>query len=600
LRSRLLLVTVAVLALAGAIVVWRTRSPQSARADTQPRRVTVRVPPGSALALGRGPSVALSPDGQRLVYAADSHGVVRLMLSAIGRGESAPVAGTEGASEPFFSPDGRWLGFFADDTLKKIRVEGGSPITLTEAPAPRGVAWIADDTILIAPRDNSGLWRVPANGGPAAPLTTPDGGDSHRWPQLLPGGRHVLYTNWSGGEFDRAQLAVAPIGGGPGRVVVNGGAFGRFIGDERGGLNYLVYVGAEGLQAVRFDLSTLETKGAAVDLAERVITSRSGGAQLAVSSDGSLALAPEAGDPIERELVWVDRSGAATPAATLRSTGIFYGLSDDGTRIVRFKGEEQHRDVWIEDLLKTTSTRISFHADPLPSATPPPAERLSAVWSPDGAHVVYAAGHPVTNLFVAPADGGSSERLTTSEHEQWPTSWSHDSRTIAFVERDPRSATDIWLLTLDAARAAQGVRPLVRTPFSESAAVISPDGRWLAYHSNESGRYEVYVRLLPDGGRRWQVSTDSGVYPRWSPRGNELFFRSGPTRAGLSSASVRARPDFESSVPRELFDASPYETPFATAPDAARFLMMRHAAAEPATEITVVVNWLAELRQRLP
>lgn len=591
--------TLVVLALAGAIVAWRTRSPQLARADTEARRVTVRLPAASTLALGRGPSVALSPDGQRLVYAADSHGVVRLMLSVIGRGESVPIAGTEGASEPFFSPDGRWLGFFADDTLKKIRVEGGSPITLTAAPAPRGVAWIAGDTILLAPRDNSGLWRVPAGGGPATPLTTPDSGDSHRWPQLLPGGRNILYTNWSGGEFDRAQLAVAPIGGGSGRVVVSGGAFGRFVGDERGP-NYLVYVGAEGLQAVRFDLSRLEQEGAAVDLTDRVITSRSGGAQLAVSSGGSLALAPEAGDPIERELVWVDRNGAATPAATLRSTGIFYSLSDDGARIARFKGESQQRDVWIEDLVTSTSTRISFHADPLPSATPPPAERLSAVWSPDGAHVVYAAGHPVTNLFVATAEGGSSERLTTSAREQWPTSWSHDGRTIAFVERDARSATDIWLLTLDAAQKPQGVRPFVRTPFGESAAVISPDGRWLAYHSNVSGRFEVYVLALPDGGRRWQISTDSGVYPRWSPRGNELFFRSGPTRAGLSSASVRARPDFESSVPRELFDASLYETPFAASPDAARFLMMRHAAAEPATEITVVVNWLAELRQRLP
>ena len=185
--------------------------------------MTVRLPPASTLALGRGPSVTLSADGQRLVYAADSHGVVRLMQSVIGRGESAPIAGTEGASEPFFSPDGRWLGFFADDKLKKIRVEGGSPITLTDAPAPRGVAWIAGDTILFAPRDNSGLWRVPAGGGPATPLTTPASGESHRWPQLLPGGQDILYTNWSGGEFDRAQLAVAPIGGGPGRIVVSGG-----------------------------------------------------------------------------------------------------------------------------------------------------------------------------------------------------------------------------------------------------------------------------------------------------------------------------------------------------------------------------------------
>lgn len=601
LQSPYVWVPLAVLALASAILVWQRLRPDTSggeRTATGASGLTVPLPPATTVSPGRGPSIALSADGRRLAYVGESHGVVRLFLSELGRRESAALDGTEGASEPFFSPDARWLGFFADDKLKKISVDGGAAETLADAPAPRGVAWISDDSILLAPRDNGGLWRVPARGGVAEPFTTLGVGEvSHRWPQLLPGGKGVLYTIWSGGEFDRAMLAVQPSDGSEGRVIRKRGGFGRFVGDDSGGRNFLVYMSAEGLEAVRFDLATLAATGDAVALPERVITNRSGGVQAAVSPDGSLAFVPEAGNPVERELKWVNRHGVPSPAATLRSMSVSYGLSNDGTRIVRFKTESQQRDVWIEDLVTRTSARLGFHGDPTASAALPPTEGVTAVFSPDDTHVVYAAGRPVTNLFLVPAGGGPSERLTTSPHRQWPTSWSRDGRTIAFVESNAGSGADIWILTLDEARKPLQIRPLVRTEFGESSGGISPDGRWLAYHSNESGRYEVYVQPLPDGGRRWQVSTESGVYPRWSPRGNELFFRSGPTRAGFSSASVRARPEFEASVPRELFDARPYETPFEVSPEAARFLMIQQPTAEPATEITVIVNWLGELRQ---
>jgi hypothetical protein len=293
--------------------------------------------------------------------------------------------------------------------------------------------------------------------------------------------------------------------------------------------------------------------------------------------------------------VWISRSGVATPAAKLRGLGRWYDLSPDGTRVVRYNVEGPTHDVWSDDLSKGTSTRISFRADA--AAAGRPADRLNAVWSVDGGHVAYAGG-PRLNLFRAPADGrGPDERLTTSPHTQWPGSWSPDGKTLAFVEIDPLSGSDIWLLAFDAAHKPQGARRFLSTPFSESAPMISPDGRWLAYQSNESGRYEVYVQPFPGGGARRQVSTEQGVYPRWSPRGDELFFRSGPSRAGLAAARVTKTPDFSADTPRVLFELRGYESIFDVSPDAERFLMMPGPARDAAAaQVHIIINWLADLR----
>jgi hypothetical protein len=553
-------------------------------------RTTVQLPADARLTIGRGASVACSPDGRRLVFVADLSGTSQLYLRALDRPDAAALAGTEGASNPFFSADGLWLGFFADGKLKKIALQGGAPITIADAPAARGAAWTPEGDIILTPRDNTALWRVPANGGKLEPFTAlADGDVSHRWPHVLPAGKGVMYTVWSG-TWETAQLVVQPPDGSARRVVMKQGGYGRFVAGEadRG---YVVYA-APDLMAVPFDLARLAVSGAPIAIATGVLTNFSGGAHFAVSADGTLAYISTSGDADERELVWVDRAGRATPAAKLRGVGRWFDLSPDATRIVRYATEGSTREVRIEDLVKRTSTRVSAPPD---LASAGPVARLNAVWSADGRQIVYAAGKPL-NLFLASSDGsGREERLTTSHNTQWPASFLPDGKTLTFVELDPLSGSDLWALPLDGT-AKREPRPILRTPFSESAPMISPDGRWLAYQSNESGRYEVYVQPFPGGGSRRQVSTGEGVYPRWSAAGDELFYRAGAARESLVSVRITTGSEFRAGPARVLFDSRGYESNFAPSPDAARFLMMSLPARDQVVaQLTLVTNAFADL-----
>jgi eukaryotic-like serine/threonine-protein kinase len=595
-RSSWLALVVVLLAAGAALISRLARPAGDARNSgvTTSRRDVVNVASGTTLAIGRGPSIALSPDGRRLVYVGTSSGRTQLYVRELGGGDPAPVAGTDGASDPFFSPDGQWLGFIADQKLRKIPTAGGGAVMLADVPAARGLTWADADRIVVVPRDNTGLWHVSAQGGKLEPLTTlADGDVSHRWPQVLPGGKAVVYTIW-GGEWDQARIAVQPLDGGARKIVVNGGGFGRFVGDEQSG--FLVYVEGDSLMAVPFDPARLAIAGKPIAAADGAIKNNSGGVHAAVSASGSLAYLPEGGNQTDRELVWVDRHGAASPAAKVHGFARRYDLSPDGSRVVRYNVEAQTGDVWIDDLATGKATRVTFHADPMPPSRAL-TDRLNAVWAADGTHVAYAAGSP-TNLYLADVGNGRQpERLTTSSNTQWPTSWSHDGKTLAYVEQDPLSGSDIWLLSQDRAGTLANPRPFLRTPFSESVPTLSPDGRWVAYHSNESGRYEIYVQPWPDGGRRWQVSTDGGALPRWSPRGDEVFFRSGPARTAMAAVAVKAEPEFTPAPPTVLFDLRGYDSPFSVAPDAQRFLLLRLRAPDATTQVTVVVNWLDELRR---
>ncbi len=549
---------------------------------------------------GRGPAVAISPDGQRLVYTAQSHGTAQLYGCTLDRLDSAPIPGTEGASDPFFSPDGQWVGFYAGGKLKKITLAGGAALTLADAPTPRGQDWGRDGAIVLAPRDNGGFWRVSANGGPLEPVTTlADGERSHRWPQELPGGKGLLYTVWANdrNDWQSARIVVQPSDGGAPRDVLTGAGFGRVLA-ETADTGYLIHARADGLMAVPFDLSRMAVTGPPVPVAGGVINNLSGGVHVAVSASGSLVyLSPagETGELGERDLAWVARDGRPTSAARLRGMSSWFDLSPDGTRVARDKDDGSTRDLWIEHLTTGTSTRISVRGD---LASEVGGTLAVAAWSADAKDIAYAAGRPA-NLFRASADGSTrDERLTSSPNNQDPGAWSPDGRMIAFVEHDPLSGTDIWLLDLDEARQPGRARPLLSTPFNEAAPAISPDGRWLAYQSNESGRYEVYVQPFPHGGQRWQVSTDMGSYPRWSGRGDELFFRSGPTYAGVTSVPVKpgpgGGPHFQAGPPRLLFDGQ-YEGVFDVSADGRRFLLRAFERDAAGTQVHVVVNWLREI-----
>ena len=593
-------IVAAMLAAVNAILLagWLGSTASAPEAGVAPAATLRAVVPvsGGTFVIGRGSSVAISPDGLQLVYVAEAQGRTRLFRRALDQVEALPIDGTDGAADPFFSPDGAWIGFFAGENVMKVPAGGGAAVTIADAPTQRGLAWGEDDTIFVTPRDNTGVWRVPASGGALEPVTTlADGDVSHRWPHVLPGGAAIMYTIWDG-AWDSARVAVQPMDGGrvdpdrPRRLITSGGSA-QFIPGANGSPGRVVFARGETLMSVAFDLSRLETAGEPSPIADGMLTNFSGGAQFAVSPSGVLAYVASAAESEEGELIWVARDGNISTAAKLRGLGRFFDLSPDGRRVVRYKTDGPTRDVWIDDLTTGASTQVSRRAEP---STWGPIDRLTAVFSGDGRFVVYSAGQPL-NLYSASADGKESERrLTTSANIQWPGSISHDGRLLAFVEQNPGSGSDIWLLPLAADGTPGAARPFLSTPFNESQPMISPNGRWIAYQSNESGRYETYVQPFPAGGQRLQLSTDQGVYPRWSSRGDELFFRVGANRQGMAAVGVNfdSRTGPKPAPPRQLFQLRGVESILEVSPDARRFLMLRSFARQsPPSQIHIMANW---------
>lgn len=541
----------------------------------------------------------MSPDGGRLVYAGRSQGKVQLYIRALDRFESQPIAGTDDAANPFFSPDGRWVGFFAEGKLKKVSLDGGAPVAITDARNPRGEAWGEGNTILLTPANNAGISRVSALGGKLEPATSLRVGElSHRWPRLLPDGSTVLFTIWNDTGWEPSRIAAQRLDGGePTIVVEGGGGYGRYIRDDDAGRGYLVYARSEGLLAAPFDESRLALAGQAVPVIDGVITNLSGGAHFDLSPSGTLAYVPGTLGEADRDLVWVTLDGKAEPALRVRSMSQVWMLSPDGGRVVRNNTAGPNRDIWIEDLVRRTSTRVTNSTD-----------NFNAVWSSDAKWVAFARGVPFANIYRRPTDGrDAEERLTSSSNNQRPSSVSRDGASLAYTEFDPISGSDIWIVTVPGTFSAPAsapsnpitavARPFVKTNFSEGNAVFSPDGRWLAYQSNESGRFEIFVRSFPEG-QTFPVSTDGGIGPMWSPTGREIFYRG--TDGKMMVTSVDTSPAFQAASSRVLFDATSYENFFNVSPDGRRLLMMKVIATQQsATEIHLVLNFLAELRQRV-
>ena len=594
--------TVAVLLAAGnGLLLWDRYSPSAAIAPSTsvpagPIRFQVRLPDSVTIELGRGSSVAVAPDSSAIVFRGDSEGADQLYLQPLARLEARPIAGTTGGGDPFFSADGRSIGFFADGKLKRVALDGGAPVTLADAPNPRGSTWAADDFIYLTPRNNTGVWRVPAGGGKLEPVTTIANGQlSHRWPSVVPGGKALLYTVWNDTGWSSGAVVWHPLDGYPSRVLVQGGGFARIV-DLGQGRSRLAYAQAGTLMTAPFDLATGTISGPAVVAVESLNTNLSGGSQFDVSANGSLAYLPGAINGDEREVVWVDRSGQARRAGSLAGNTYLPELSPDHSRLAYYRTVGTTRDVWVDNLATQASTQLTTQADPIDLLTEQPSSSLA--WSPDGRQLAFASGPGVSNLFrVSTERPGRVERLTTSEHPQTPSSWSPDGRTVAYVELDPLSGKDIWLLTLQDG-ATPKARPFLRTPFNELSPVFSPDGKWIAYNSNESGRFEVYVQPFPAGGRQSQISFDGAAFPRWSPDSREVFFMSD---AGLGALmTVRLDPQ-AAVVPgslQTLFDTRRYGRTYAVSPDGKRVLLTASRAAPGSTgEVSVVLNWHAELNQ---
>jgi serine/threonine-protein kinase len=575
-------------AVGGANVIWYLRSsPQSAARPVA--RFVVAQPsterPGGLM----HPVVALSPDGTHLAWVADNHrGSDQLFVRQIDRLGDAPIPKTEGGHTPFFSPDGKWLGFFAEGKLKKVSINGGAPIVLADAPNPHGGAWAADDTIVFAPTSTSVLWQISAAGGSPKAVTTLDSSKreaAHRWPSFVSSSRAVLFSAGTAESgWDDSEIVVQSLETGERRALLRGGANARYVPTR-----HLVYVRAGTLYAVGFDPTRLEVSGDPVPVVEGMLTSESNlAAQFSFSNLGTLVYVPRSVGGAQRKLVWVDRAGTSQSLTAPVRSYAMPRVSPDGRRIaVQLEGITN--DVWVYDVNRNTLTRLTLEGT---SAQP--------IWSPDSKTVAFAAQRSnLRGLFLKDVDGSGTEEPLLMDESAIPHSWSPDGKLIAFHQISRSTGRDVWLLPIDGER-----KPLLLlgTPHNERVAVFSPDGKWLAYLSDESGREEVYVQAFPGPGGKWQISTDGGSEPMWARTGRELFYRTGST---LMSVDIASHPTFVAGRPKPLFEGR-YVTNIGRAnydvsADSQRFLMIEAVGPEEqSTQLDVILEWFEELKARVP
>jgi eukaryotic-like serine/threonine-protein kinase len=555
----------------GVALGWIFR-PAPRAASRNPLRVQIALPSGDRLS-DQNVSVALSAEGMRLAYIGISGGVQQLYVRALDSLEARAISGTEGATNPFFSPDGQWIGFFSQGKMQKAPVSGGAPAVICDAGANGGASWGPDGRIVFSP-SGLGLSLVSAAGGEPKALTTPDqtkGEYSHRYPQFMPDGKSILFTALNGFGWDESRVEVLQLDTMERRVLIRGGHTGRFLPPGR-----LLYYRGGSLMAVPFDPARLEVQGSTpVTLVDGVLQSSGTiGAAYTISATGTLAYisAPGGSRQFDRRLVWVSRQGEIQPlAAPVRAYGTSFDLSPDGQKIavtIRSGTDE----LWIYDEPRGSLTRLSSDMG----------SSFSPVWSPDGRRVVYRSNKAgIWNLYWRAADGsGADEKLTQEKFSQVPWSWLPDGKTLAFWSFDA-TGSDIWILPVDGDRKPQR---FMATRFNELDPRFSPDGRWLAYTSDESGGDQVYVQRYPGPGRRWQVSTDGGNEPQWNRNGHELFYRNGDRTMVVD---VTLSPDFSAGKPRVLYTGPAGKV----SPDGRRFLAIQSVEPEqPPTQVNLVLN----------
>jgi serine/threonine-protein kinase len=541
-----------------------------------------------------GPSqspLAVSPDGREVVYVAPHGDGTRLYARAMSDLTPRALPGTEGARAPFFSPDGKWVGFFADGKLRKAPLGGGTPTTLVDAPDGRGASWGPDGEIVFSPRVASGLFAVTESGGTPRPLTKLDfvaGDDGHGWPQVLAGHRAALFTvlSWSRETVD---IDLVDLGTGKRRLVLAGVDFARYVPAAPGSATgHIVFVRDGTLVAAPFDPAGTTPAGPAVTVVESVRR-----AQFDISASGVLGYVPGPGAAPEYSLVSVDRAGRATPVNDQVLGYEDLHVSPDGRRVA-MTIEEPGPDgtaahVWLGDLLRGTLTRLTFEGysrDP--------------VWAPDGESVVYGSrrGESDFGLYLQRVDGRTpAERVWASPTPIWPDpqSFSPDGRTVVFTTKGAETSDDIWTLSLDGDRTA---RPWLETPATEWAGRLSPDGRFLAYNSDESGRDEVYVQPFPGPGGKWLVSQGGGINPIWSRDGRQLFYRRG---GQFLAVDLETASGFTAGKPVPLFSGRYRETgrDFDVSPDGSRFVMMLNPDPRTAPSFNVLLDWRRALASRL-
>jgi serine/threonine-protein kinase len=559
---------VAVGVIGGGALGWALKRPPPTTAE--PVRFSLIQQDSGRYVTSFGPSVALSPDGRTIAYSG-AMGTRRLLfLRRLDALEPVPVGGTDNAYLPFFSPDGQWLGFVANQRLMKVALAGGAPLLIAELEGnvAQGAAWGPDGVVVL--EDVSGLSRVSAAGGALEQLTSVAVGGAHEWPSFLPDGR-VLFT--ISGDTVRPAV-VDPRTRAVTRIDVTGNTA-RYA--EPGWLLLADEGGT--VTALPFDVRRLRVTGEAVPVLQGVDQGDGDAAKFAVAAGVAVHVAGRRSD---RRLLFLDRRGQARVAIPDARRYAFPRLSPDGRRVAVAIASSAGSDIWVVDPARGLLQRITFSD----SAVTPE-------WTPDGRRLAYGRdrGPGQIDLFWTAADGsGRDESLLVSPGMQFPSGWSPDGRTLVYRELDTATGWDIMALALGDRR----LRPVVQTRLAQLAPTVSPDGRWLAYISNESGRREVYVRPFPEGEGRWQISLDGGVEPRWSRGGREIIYRSGDRFLAVavetSPAFVAGRPD---TLFQSLMDLSAGLASYDVSRDGQ--LIVGVGSETSASEVVVTLNPLAGL-----
>ena len=496
------------------------------------------------------------------------------------------------AVHPFLSPDGAWVGFMAGPggPLQKVSVFGGPPVTICEISANlRGASWGADDMIIFGTASQGGLLRVSGAGGEPEAITTPEQ-SRHVWPDILPGGAGVLFTVKQGPGLGNEDIALLDLDTGEHHVLIPGGTFPRYS-----PTGHIVYGVGGTLRAVAFDLDTLEVTSDPIPVVEGVLMKGDGAASFDLSETGSLVyVGGTGGGAALRSFVWVDRDGGEEALPLPAGDYLEPRLSPDESALAFSVGESSDRDIRVFDLARLSPSRITFGGN-----------HRSPIWSPDGRQLLFT-DLPGNRILLSPfSGGGATETLLEGTEAYVPTSWSSDGQVVAFYVTDPDTGRDLWMRAMNGDPTPS---PFHVTPFNERAGTFSPDGRWLAYVSDESGRDEVYVRPYPPDPNEGQqtISTDGGRGPAWSRDGRELYYQN---RDQIMVVAVETGDSFRPSPPQPLFVGN-YEQPTSNGSFAnydvaqdGRFLMMKNAVTdngEASAQVVLVQNWFEELNRLVP
>ena len=551
-----------------------------------------------------GANVVTSPDGTRIVFAAfGADKVRRLYVRSLDQPQAAVLSGTEGARDPFFSPNGQWIAFFTGNKLKKVSVQGGAAVSICDVSSDRGGSWGDDDSIVFAAGNREGLSKVSSEGGQPQPLTTLNhqaGEVTHRWPQVLPGSKDVIFTDHtSGGQFDDAVIAAYSAASGKVKSLLRGGMYARYLPS-----GHLVYVHNGTLFAVPFDTRKLEVTGQPAPVLEDVSSNPShGAAQFSFSDSGTFVYVTGSALSADVSIYWMDAAGKFTPLREMPGDYGDLAISPNGKRLAMDITNGSSTDIWVYEWERDTLTRLTFAGD---SNTHP-------VWTPDGQRIVYTSSEKglAHNLWWIHADGGGdAQRLAQSNYTQEPWSWSPDGKILAFHQNNPGTGWDI--LTMSVAGSEKTgwkppePKPFINTPAGEVVPAFSPDGRWIAYMAIESTATEVYVRPFPGPGGKWQISIGGGQFPVWSRNGKELFYRT--TDSKIMEVSYTTSGDsFQADKPR-LWSSGQFTSRgnilnYALDPDGKRFAVLKTPNATEAAPINkagFIFNFFDELRRKVP